>query len=101
AGNILISHDGTFVLYTMARGTPPTKYSPPEQYSLVLVDTGRQQQRIVATQIPINMQPFAFTNDNDAVMLVGIDKVGTYKLSLKDGTLTQISAYSYLGTISG
>jgi hypothetical protein len=51
--------------------------------------------------LPNNLRAVEFEPDNSAVLVVGVDKDGTYKLSLKDKTLLAVSAYTYLGTITG
>ncbi len=101
AGYLLISHDGSLVIYTSARGVPPAKGVPPERYALVLTDVARQEQRVLLDQLISSLRAIAFEQDNSAVLLVGADKDGTYKVSLKDENLIQVSAYTYLGAISG
>lgn len=99
AGYALLSDSGTLAVYSMAKGTAPAKGSPPEQYVLVLADATQKQQRILLNASPNRLRPLAF--EQDTLILIGVDKDGTYKLSLPDGALSQVSAYSYLGTIQG
>ncbi len=101
AGYLLLSHDGNLAIYSSARGVLPAKGVPPEQYVLVLVDVARRQQRVLTDQLKSNLRPVAFERDNSTVLLVNTDKDGTYKLSLKDGTLLPDSAYTFLGTLTG
>jgi hypothetical protein len=101
AGNLLFSRDGTLAVYTSARGVAPAKGVPPEQYMLVLVDMTRRQQRVLTDALKSNLRPVAFEADNSTILLTNLDKDGTYKFSLKDGTLLQDSAYTFLGTITG
>jgi hypothetical protein len=101
AGNVLFSPDGTLAIYTSARGVAPAKGSPAEQYVLVLVDMTRRQQRVLTDSLKSNLRPVAFEADNSTVLLTSLDKDGTFKFSLKDGTLLPDSAYTFLGTITG
>ncbi|HVO42385.1 MAG TPA: hypothetical protein VMT34_07170 [Aggregatilineales bacterium] len=101
AGNLLISPDGAYIAYVSARGTPLTRFSPPEQYAVTLVDVKRKVQRTLDTGLQVNLQPMSFSDDNTLLIAVGTDKDGTFKISLKDGTILQSSAYTYLGTVSG
>jgi hypothetical protein len=101
AGNMLFSRDGTLLAYVSAHGTPPTRFSPPEQYSLMLADIAHATQRTLDTGLSVELQPIAFSDDNTLLLAVGIDKTGTYKITLKDGTVLQTSAYTFLGTVAG
>jgi hypothetical protein len=101
AGYLSIARDGSLAIYTSARGLPPARGVPPERYALILVDVARHEQRLMTDPLVSNLRPVAFEPDNSAVLVVGVDKDGTYKLSVKDGTLLQVSAYTFLGTISG
>ena len=97
----MLSPDGSLAIYTSARGVRPVRGGAPERYALVLADLTRHEQRLMTDALPDNLRAVAFERDNSAVLVVGVDKDGTYKLSLKDGTLVPVSAYTYLGTISG
>ena len=101
AGYLILSRDGSLAMYTSARGVPPAKGVPPERYALVLVDVAQHEQRLMTEALPNNLRAVEFEPDNSAVLVVGVDKDGTYKLSLKDRTLLAVSAYTYLGTITG
>jgi hypothetical protein len=100
AGYVLLSRDGSLAVYTSARGVPPARNVPPERYVIILVDVGRREQRIMNEPTVPKLRPVAFEPNNDAVLVVGVDTDGTYKLSLTDGTLLQVSAYTFLGTIT-
>ncbi len=101
AGNLLISPNGNLVAYISARGVPPAKGVPPEAYAVIVADVARRQQDVIAAPIKVNLRPVAFAPDNSALMLVGVNGDGTYKLTFKDGNLQLVSAYSFLGTIPG
>jgi hypothetical protein len=100
AGNVLVSRDGTLALYTSARGVPPAKGVPPERYVIVLADFSRREQRVLTEPQVNNLRAVAFEADKSSAIVVGVDKDGTYKLSLRDGSLLPVSAYTYLGTIT-
>ena len=100
AGYMLFSPDGRLAVYTAAHGIPPTKNSP-ERYFIVLVDVERREQRILTDPLISALRPVAFKSDNSAVLLAGTTKDGTYKVTLQDGDFLQVSAYSFLGTITG
>jgi hypothetical protein len=99
AGYPLLSREGGLVIYTSARGVSPARGVPPERFVLVLADISKREQKVLTAPLVNNLRAVAFEPDNSAVLLVGVDKDGTYKLSLKDGTLLQVSAYTFLGTL--
>ncbi len=101
AGYLILSRDGSVAMYTSARGIAPAKGVPPERYALMLVDLARRDQRLLTDPLVSSLRAVSFDPDNTAALVVGVDKDGTYKLSLKDGTLLQVSAYTFLGTITG
>jgi hypothetical protein len=86
-------------MYTVARGVPPAKGVPPERYAIILADMGQHSQRVLIDGLKVNLRPVAFERGNGVVVLAGTDTDGTYKLTLKDGTLLQVSAYTFLGTV--
>jgi hypothetical protein len=97
AGDPLLSDRGSVAVYSAVK-TAGTKYTP-GQYALILADSSQKGQRILIDGNPNWLRPVLF--EQNVLILVGVDKDGTFKLSLTDGTLTQVSAYSYLGTLSG
>jgi hypothetical protein len=101
AGFPLISRDGNMVVYTSAHGTPPAKGVPPEQYAIIIADAARHLQQILVAPIKSKLRPVAFKSDNSVIVLVGTDSDGTYKLTLKDGNLQNVSAYTFVGRITG
>jgi hypothetical protein len=70
-----------------------------ERYAIVLIDIAKQEQRSLATLLENNLRPIAFEPDNSAVMLVGTDAGGTYKLPLDGGDLRPVSKDIFLGSI--
>src|SRR5206468_4243103 len=99
AGYLLVSRDGNLIVYTSARGVPPAKGVPVERYAIVLIDVARHQQRVVVSSLRANLRPISYEAGNSAVILTGTDTDGTYKLTLADGKLLQVSAYTFLGTL--
>jgi hypothetical protein len=100
AGYLVLSRDGNMAMYTSARGVPPAKGVPPERYALILIDVARREQRLMTPALVNKLRAVTFAPDNSAVLVVGADKDGTFKLSLQDGTLLQVSPYTFLGTIT-
>ncbi|GEM_PF-1023040 len=100
AGYLVLSRDGNLAVYTSARGVPPAKGVPPERYALILIDVARREQRLMTPALVNKLRAVSFAPDNSAVLVVGTDKDGTYKLSVQDGTLLQVSPYTFLGTIT-
>lgn len=99
AGNVLISHDGNVIVYTSAHGVAPAKGVPPEQFAVVAVNVPQQLQRVIVSPLKSNLRAVAFSPDDSAVIMVGTDTDGTYKLRLKDGDFRLVSVYTYIGTI--
>jgi hypothetical protein len=93
SGDVLLSERGDLALYVLARGNANR-----EAYTVVAVDAANKTQRLLIDSSPTRLRPIAF--EKDSVIFSGWEKDGTYKLPLAGGTLTQISAYSYLGTLS-
>ncbi len=92
SGDVLLTERGDLAVYVLARGTANR-----EAYTVVVVDAVSKTQRVLLDSSPNRLRPIAF--EKDAVIFSGWEKDGTYKLPLAGGTLTQISAYSYLGTL--
>jgi hypothetical protein len=100
AGNVLISRDGNVIIYTSAHGVAPAKGVPPEQFAIVAVNVPQHQQHVIVSPLKNNLRPVAFAPDDSAVILVGTDTDGTYKLRLKDGDFRLVSVYTFIGTIT-
>jgi hypothetical protein len=94
SGDVLLSAGGDLAIYVLARGTANR-----EAYTIVVADAIGKTQRILADGLQNRLRPVGI--DKDALILSGWEKDGTYKIPLAGGALTQISAYSYLGAISG
>ncbi len=94
AGDALLSDKGNLAVYSVASGALGTKAT---QYALILADATQRQQRVIIPPRPDRLRSVAFAPN--ALILVGADKDGTYRLWLPDGTLTPLSADSYLGTL--
>lgn len=96
AGYALLSDKGGYAVYSMVKSTQ-TKGTP-DQYVLILADASQHKQTVVLNASPNRLRPLAF--EQNAILLTGVDKDGTYKLSLTDGALSQVSNYTYLGTLT-
>lgn len=96
AGYALLSDKGNYAVYSMAKAGA-TK-SVPDQYVLILADASQHKQTVILNASQNRLRPIVF--GQNSLILVGVDKDGTYKLSLPDGTLTQVSNYNYLGTLT-
>ncbi len=97
AGDALLSDRGNVAVYSAVKSAA-TKYVS-GQYALILADSSQKGQRILLDNNPNWLRPVRF--EQNVLILTGVDKDGTFKLSLTDGTLTQVSSYSYVGTLSG
>jgi hypothetical protein len=95
AGDALESDKGNLGVYAVASGVLDTKFT---QYALILADATRHQQLVILPPRASRLRPVAFAPNT--VILVDVDKDGTYRLWLPDKTLTQLSADSYLGTLN-
>ena len=95
AGDALLSDKGNLAVYSVASGAFGAKGA---QYALILADFTQRQQRLILPPRVDRLHPVALTANT--LLLVEADKDGTYKLWLPDGTLTQVSADTYLGTLS-
>jgi hypothetical protein len=66
-------------------------------YSIIALDLVSKTQRMILANSAVGLRPIQL--EQDALLLTTPDKDGTYKLSVSTGTLTQVSAYTYLGTL--
>ncbi len=91
---LILSRDGQQAAYIAAKDA-----STARPYVLMLVDIAAKTQRALITNLRDNLRPLAFSDDDTAVVLVGVDKPGTYKVPLSGGAMVQVSAYSWLGAL--
>jgi dipeptidyl aminopeptidase/acylaminoacyl peptidase len=97
AGYVTLSPDGGTVLYASARGTGSLRS---ERWTLTLADRNAGTQTLLTGALTDGIRPLAFAPDGKSVILIGITKAGTWKVTLADRQLQQISAYNYLGNLS-
>lgn len=90
AGYVLLSSDGDRALYTVADSAGRS--------ALVLAEIAQATQRVLASNLRDPLRPVLL--ESAYAVVVGIDRPGTYKIALGDGTLTQISAYTWLGQLN-
>jgi hypothetical protein len=94
AGDALLSDKGNLAVYSVASGAFGAKGT---QYALILTDAAQRQQHVIIPPRPDRLRPVTF--EPNVLILVGAEKDGTYRLWLPDGTLTELSADTYLGTL--
>lgn len=95
AGDALLSDKGNQAVYSVASGAFGAKGT---QYALILADYTQRQQRVILPPRVDRLHPVRLSGN--ALLLTEADKDGTYQLWLLDGTLTQVSADTYLGTLN-
>jgi hypothetical protein len=93
AGSLVISPEDRVAVFTTAHDAGKGRY----QYTLVLADLVRHEQRVLTTTRTDYLRAAAFLAKDSAVLLVGDS--GSYKLSFDGGSLVQVSDYVYLGSI--
>jgi len=91
---MVLSQDGRLGAYVAARDT--TTLRP---YTVMLVDLQVGKQRILLANLRDSLRPVGFSTDGTALMLLGVDKSGTYKIPLSGGSIVQVSTYSWLGVL--
>ncbi|MFN8418843.1 MAG: hypothetical protein U0528_06330 [Anaerolineae bacterium] len=96
AGDVLVSDDGNLIFYASARGL---RAGSSERYAMILVDRGRKTQTLLTGALIDGIRPVRFSEDGEAVIAVGLNSSGTYKLTLATGDLKQVSAYNWLGEL--
>jgi len=94
AGDAVLSDKGTFGAYSAAKVT-----ASGQQFALIVVDSSAHKQRVLLDFSANRLRPLLF--ERNALIAIGVDKDGTYKVALTDGTLTQVSANTFLGSLSG
>lgn len=99
AGDILISPDGRYAVYTLAE---ITAFGSPRQTvntQFMLVDLLNLTQETLTPPITTFVRPVMWTEDNSAVIFVSPQIDGTWKVSLAGGGLEKIAEPSLLGII--
>jgi hypothetical protein len=102
AGDILLSEDGSLMLYTLG-GVEGVSVREEPAYALMLVNIVDQQQRIIATTFEQRFRPMAFSDDNRTAIIVN-SREGegmTYKLDLATGNYEAVAEGMWLGTLPG
>lgn len=97
-GEILIAPDGNLAVYVLSEvqlGQPDTEV----QSVIVLVDLVNYTQRQLSVPISSYLKPFAWTDDDSAVLVSIPQRNGTWKISLETGELVQIAEATYLGLL--
>lgn len=97
AGGVLVSDDGSRVVYASARGL---RAGRSERYTVILADRARATQTLLTEALVNGVRPLAFTADGNGVILVGLTVGGTYKLDFGSREMRQVSAYNFMGQLT-
>ncbi len=99
-GDLLVSPDGSTALYAMAQAQAFGSPGQVVRTVFVLVDIAGGTQRQLTQQQTLYVRPVAFTEGNDAVIMTGVNREGTWKLNLETGLLEQVAIAGYIGTLA-
>lgn len=99
SGDVLLTPDGTQAVYGLARVSNFGTVDQSIQMTLMLVDMTTLNQRELTTRISAFVRPVAWTEDNSAILLVSLNRNGTWKINLNDGRLERIAEATYIGSI--
>lgn len=99
-GDVLISPDGQYAVYALARVQDFNQPSQSVETTFILVDTlARTQRTLTASPITQFVRPIAWTEDNSSVIFTSPSQNGTWKINIMDGRLERIASASYIGMI--
>jgi hypothetical protein len=101
AGVPVVSSDGRRVVYSLANGlTIDSAGSGGERFMLAAVDVGAGEQR-PALETPLRqpLLPFAWAENDSAVLLYNPRQDGTWKLLVETGEVREVAAGTFLGVI--
>lgn len=99
SGDVLLTPDGTQAVYGLARVSNFGTVDQSIQMTLMLVDLTTLTQRELTTRISTFVRPVAWTEDNSAILLVSLNRNGTWKINLDDGRLERIAEATFIGSI--
>lgn len=100
-GGALLSADDSLALYVLSQ-LPPSGDQAGEIRSLfVLADLQTAEQRLVSNPITGLARVLAWTDDNGAVLFTSDQLLGTWKLRLSDGKISELAPALYLGSLRG
>ncbi|MDL1900795.1 hypothetical protein FBR02_08505 [Anaerolineae bacterium CFX9] len=99
SGDMLLSPDGTRAVYALARirgfGSPEGLF----ETIFVMVDLISMRQTPITEPTVQMLHPVAWTEDSGAILFTSLRESGTWKVNAEGGSLQQIAAASYLGTL--
>lgn len=98
AGDIFIPNGQPYAFYTQAENLEDE--SPEAQFSLMFVRFFDGTQEILLGPSSQRWRVLAMIDDGTAILLDNVYSGGTYKLNLATRELVQVSAKSWLGTVS-
>ncbi|MFN8374525.1 MAG: hypothetical protein U0694_16810 [Anaerolineae bacterium] len=99
AGDFLISPDGTRAVYALANVEGFGTANQSVTTVFALVDLQDMSQALLGDAITTFVHPIAWTEDNTGLIFVTPERDGTWKLSIVNGTLTNIADATYIGTL--
>lgn len=96
AGNLLLTMAAGKALYLSGRALANGRI----EYTLMLADLGTQSARPLSNEFRGIIRPLTLSADGESAILVGVERDGTFKVTLSDGAVTTVSEAVYLGTVS-
>ncbi len=101
SGEALVSADDNLALYVMSQ-VPVQGAAPGETRSVfVLADLQTLEQSLVSNPITGLPRRVAWTEDHGAVLFTNDQQLGTWKLRLSDGKISEVASALYLGSLQG
>lgn len=100
-GEVLVSADGNLALYVVSQ-VPARGVATGETRSVfVLADLQTLEQSLVSNPITGLVRTVAWTEDHGAVLFTDDQQLGTWKLRLSDGKISEVASALYLGSLQG
>lgn len=100
-GGALLSADDSLALYVLSQLPPPGDQAGEIRSLFVLADLQTAEQRLVSNPITGLARVLAWTDDNGAVLFTSDQLLGTWKLRLSDGKISELAPALYLGSLRG
>lgn len=100
-GEALVSADDNFALYVVSQAPLPGDAASDTRSVFVLADLRTLEQSLVSNPITGIVRRVTWTEDNGAVLFTSDQQLGTWKLRLSDGKITELASALYLGSLQG
>ncbi len=97
----LVSADDSLALYVLSQLPPLGEPRGETRSVFMLVNLQTFEQSLVSNPITGLAHAVAWTEDNGAVLFTNDQQLGTWKLRLSDGKITELASALYLGRIRG